>query len=465
MDPLNRRHFIRSLAAGSALLPGMLSELMAQTASNNPLAPKAGHFPAKAKHVIFLYMSGGTSHVDTFDYKPKLIADNGKKYRPTTNRDAISKNVSADYLSGPRWKFEPNPRCGTMVSDLFPHIRSVMHEICLIRSMKTDIANHTEGVMALHGGSVRFPRPSFGSWVTYGLGTENQNLPAFIVLAPEMPYAGNLVWDSQFLPAAYLGVRVIPGKEPIPNIESPDLPEIQELKLGMMDFLNKRHLVGHGNDNVLAGRIKTFETAFGMQTEAPEAFDVSKESDATLKLYGLERGSTEGFAWQCLVARRLAERGVRFIELIDTGTLQLVNWDAHADMKTHIPLARNVDQPIAALIKDLKGRGMFDETLVVWTSEMGRRPGDVQPEMAGRGHWGAAFSSWLAGGGIKGGITYGETDDYGYNIVKDQCHVHDFQATILNQMGLDHTKLTYRHDGRDYRLTDLGGRVIKEILS
>jgi hypothetical protein len=449
----DRRHFIKSLASASALLPGLISELMAGTGdANNPLAPKPGHFPAKAKRVIFLYMSGGVSHVDTFDYKPKLIADTGKKFEQ-------------DYLYGPRWNFEPNPKCGTMVSELFPNVRSVMDEICLIRSMKNDFANHTEAVMGLHGGSVRFPRPSFGSWVSYGLGTENQNLPAFVVLAPEVPYTGTLVWDSVFLPAVYQGVRVAPGSEPIPNVSPRDVPEIQELKLGIADAFNRMHVAEHDNDNVLAARIKTFETAFGMQKEAPEAFDTSKETDATLKLYGLERGATKGFAWQCLVARRLAERGVRFIELIDVGTLQLVNWDAHADMNTHVPLARNVDQAIAALIHDLKSRGMLDETLIAWTSEFGRRPGDIQPGMKGRSHHAKVYSSWLAGGGIKGGITYGESDDYGYEIAKDECHVHDFQATILHQMGLDHTKLTYRHDGRDYRLTDVSGRVIKDILT
>ena len=450
--PMNRRFVVRSLAAGSALLPGMLSQLLADAGTTNPLAPKPGHFPGKAKRVILLYMSGGTSHVDTFDYKPKLIADTGKKYKK-------------DYLSGPRWNFAPNPQCGTMVSDLFPHMRSIMHEVTLVRSMKTDFPNHTEASMELHGGSQRFPRPSIGSWVVYGLGTVNQNLPAFVVLAPEMPYAGSLVWDSVFLPATYQGVRVVPGAEPVPNLTPRDKPEIQDLKLGLANFFNSRNLVEHNNDPYLAGRIKTFETAFGMQKAAPEAFDISKESDATLKLYGMERGTTKGFGWQCLIARRLAERGVRFIELIDIGTLQLVNWDAHADMKTHIPLAKNVDQAIAGLILDLKSRGMLDETLVVWTTEFGRRPGDIIPELAGRAHWGNCYSSWIAGGGIKAGITYGESDDYGYEVAKDQCHIHDFQATILNQLGLDHTKLTYRHDGRDYRLTDVEGRVVHEIIA
>jgi hypothetical protein len=373
---VNRRHVLRSLAAGSGLFSGLVSQLMAEEAGGNPLAPKSGHFPGKAKRIILLYMSGGTSHVDTFDHKPKLMADHGKKYRK-------------DYLSGPRWKFAPNPRNGAMVSDLFPHMRGIMDEVCLIKSMKTDFPNHTEAAMALHGGSIRFPRPSMGSWVTYGLGTENQNLPAFMVLAPEMPYSGSLVWDSVFLPATYQGVRVVPGAEPIPNIGKHDTDDVQNLKLGLINDLNRRHLTQHGQDHYLAGRMRTFETAFGMQTEAPEAFDISSESDATLKLYGLERGQTKGFGWQCLMARRLAERGVRFIELIDIGTLQLVNWDAHADMNTHLPLAKNVDQAIAGLIRDLKGRGLLERNARdldhgIWPPPWRQHPRDGGPRTLGQ---------------------------------------------------------------------------------
>lgn len=409
-------------------------------------------FPAKAKRVIFLYMSGGASHVDTFDPKPKLIADAGKAYK-------------GDYLSAPRWEFKRYAKCDTQVSSLFPHVGSVMDDICVIRSMKNDFPNHVQAVMGLHGGSVVQQRPSMGSWVSYGLGTVNQNLPSFMVLAPEMPYGGSLVWDADFLPACHQGVHVENGGEPIPNMTRTDLEEVQAQELGLIDFFNRKHASTRAGDSKLAGRIKTFETAHGMQVQAPEAFDLTRETDATLKLYGLERGSTKGFAWQCLMARRLAERGVRFIELIDIGSSQLVNWDAHADMQTHVPLAKNVDQPIAALITDLKSRGMLDETLVVWSTEFGRRPGDQNPQAKGRTHHSDVYSSWIAGGGVKGGITYGESDDYGYAIAKDQCHVHDLHATMLNQLGIDHTKLTYRHAGRDYRLTDVSGRVIKEILA
>ena len=454
----SRRGFLRSLAGASILMPGMLHELMAQTAgaampdSSNPLAPRKPMFPAKAKSVIFLYMSGGASHVDTFDPKPKLTADAGKEYKGT-------------YLSPARWKFNRYAKCDTQVSELFPHVGSMMDEICVINSMQNDFNNHTQANMGLHGGSVVQARPSMGSWVSYGLGTENQNLPSFMVIAPERPYGGDIVWDANFLPACHQGIYVKNGGEPIPNMTPTDLAEIQTTKLGMIDYFNRRHASLRHEDRELAARIKTFETAYGMQMEAPEAFDLTKETDATLKLYGMkDRTDTSGFAWQCLMARRLVERGVRFIELIDVGTNQLVNWDAHADMQTHVPLAKNVDQPIAALLKDLKSRGMLDDTLVAWSTEFGRAPGDPNPKAAGRTHQSKVYSSWMAGGGIKGGITYGQSDDYGFDIAKDRCHVHDFHATILNQLGIDHTKLTYQHSGRDYRLTDVSGNVIHDIL-
>lgn len=451
---LPRRRVIQSLACSSFLLPGLIHELLAQTGapSDNPLAAKPPMFAAKAKRVIFLYMSGGASHVDTWDYKPKLLADSGKPYK-------------GDYLSAPRWEFKRHGKSGTPVSALFPHIGECVDDLCVINSMRNDFPNHVQAVMGLHGGSVVQQRPSMGSWVSYGLGTENLNLPSFIVLAPEMPYGGTLAWDANFLPACHEGVHVMPGAEAIPNITPRALPEIQEQELGLIDFFNRRHAASRDADSNLAARIKTFETAHGMQMQAPEVFDLSRETDATLKLYGLERGSTQGFAWQCLMARRLAERGVRFIELVDIGSNQLVNWDAHADMQTHVPLARNVDQPIAALIKDLKSRGMFDETLIVWSTEFGRRPGDLNPKAKGRTHHAKVYSSWMAGGGVKGGITYGASDDYGYEIADNECHVHDLHATMLHLLGVDHTRLTYRHAGRDYRLTDVAGRVIKDILA
>ncbi len=451
-----RRQVIRSMVGGSLLMPGILAELLAadQPDSANPLAPRAPHFPAKAKRVIFLFMTGGLSHVDSFDPKPKLFADHGKTL------------PNGKYLVRPKWNFRPHGQSGTEVSDLFPHIAECVDDICMIRSMKNDHGDHFEATLGIHTGSVTFTRPSLGSWVSYGLGTMNQNLPSFIVLAPELPYAGSQVWSSDFLPGCHQGIRIVPGSEPIPNMTRLTVsPEMQVMELGLLEYFNRRHLQRHELDAALAARIKSFETAFGMQQEAPEVFDLSKESDATLKLYGLERGSTQGFAWQCLIARRLAERGVRFIELIDTGSSSSKNWDAHSDLMTYLPLAQNVDQPIAALLQDLKSRGMLDDTLVVWTTEFGRTPFHEKADAKGREHHARAYSSWLAGGGVKRGTTYGTSDEYGIEIAANQVHIHDFHATILHLLGFDHTRLTFRHAGRDFRLTDVHGNVVRDILT
>jgi Protein of unknown function (DUF1501) len=454
----SRRTFMQSLASASLILPGMLHEMMAETVvplkadADNPLAPRAPMFPAKAKRVIFLYMSGGVSHVDTFDPKPILQASHRQAYKD-------------DFLHASPFKFNRYSKSGIEVSELFPHVGSMMDDICLIRSMRNDLPNHSNAVLQIHGGSTVEARPSIGSWMSYGLGTVNQELPSYMVLAPEIPYGGASCWDSSFLPACHQGIRVIPGQEAIPNISRQSSVEIQQMDLGMIDFFNQRNLADHDADKTLAARIKTFETAAGMQTQAPEVFDISKESDATLALYGITRDTKKGFGWQCLIARRLAERGVRFVELIDTGSDKYTNWDSHLDIKMHVPVAKRVDQAIAGLLKDLKSRGMLEDTLVVWTTEFGRKPGDSSPDEEGRTHWSKVYSSWMAGGGIKGGMTYGASDDFGYEIAENPCDIHDFQATILNQMGLDHKRLTYRHAGRDYRLTDVSGRVIKEIIA
>lgn len=461
LQPLNRRGALHSLVGGSLLLPGILSELLggnaAQAAASGPLVPKQPHFPAKAKRVIFLFSTGGVSHMDTFDYKPELFKADGKKMGVgggLSNQQKV--------LLKPRWEFKPGGLCGTLVSDLFPHVRECMDDICLIRSMKSNDNEHYQATLAIHTGSFFFSRPSLGSWVSYGLGTENQNLPSFIVLAPHLPYAGTQVFANDFLPAYHQGVRVVPGADPITDLKpQKSAAGLQSLELALAQELNRKHLADRSAASELAARMQSFQTAFHMQTEAPEAFDLSKESDETLDLYGLKRGQADGFAWQCLIARRLAERGVRFIELIDSGSSG--NWDSHGNMQEHAPLAKKVDQPIAALLKDLKRQGMLDETLVIWTTEFGRTPGVDGAQ--GRGHHSACFSSWMAGGGAKGGIAYGETDELGATVATNQVHVHDFHATILHLLGFDHTKLTYRHAGRDYRLTDVHGRVVQELLA
>lgn len=468
-DCENRRGFLRSFVAGSLLMPAILSELLADETpdarrSDDPLAPKPAHFPGKAKRVIFLYMSGGVSHVDSFDPKPRLFSDHGKEVKldhPETNDRAGYEKL---FLKRPQWEFAARGQSGTEVSSLFPHMATCVDDIAVIRSMHTSHSNHYNATLGMHTGSFDFARPSIGAWVSYGLGAENRNLPSFIVIAPQTPYAGSQVWASDFLPGAHQGTLVVPGPEPVANVRRRvDSLHRQEVELAALDRLNRRHLASHQDDALLPARIKSFETAFGMQVAVPEAFDLAQETDATLKLYGLERGSTQGFAWQCLVGRRLAERGVRFVELIDVGSSN--NWDAHGDMQTHGPLAKNVDQPIAALLADLKLRGMLDDTLVVFTTEFGRTPFNNSADAKGREHHNWAFSSWLAGAGVKPGIVYGETDEYGIKVVRDPVHVHDFHATILHLLGFDHTRLTYRHAGRDYRLTDVRGEVVRGVLT
>ena len=447
-----RRSMLRTLAGGSLLLPGLISELLAREVVEDPLAPRPPHFPAKAKRVIFLYMSGGVSHVDSFDPKPKLLSDHGRK-------------IKEGFIKRPQWKFKPRGKSGLEVSELFPNVAECVDDLCVIRSMRGDHGNHFEATLGIHTGSVTFARPSIGSWVSYGLGTINQNLPSYVVIAPYLPYAGAQVWSSDFLPGCHGGTRVIPGEEPIPNIQRRlQSQEQQRMELGLVEALNRRHQrERRSHDPALAARIKSFETAFGMQMEAPEAFDVSRESKATQELYGLEPGAQTGFAWQCLVARRLAERGVRFIELIDSGASG--NWDSHSDMADHGNLAQNVDKAIAGLLKDLKGRGMLEDTLVVWTTEFGRTPFVEKADNKGREHHATVFSSWLAGAGVKRGISYGKSDDYGIRVAENEVHVHDFHATILHLLGLDHEKLTFRHAGRDFRLTDVAGNVVRGILS
>jgi hypothetical protein len=460
-DVISRRELFHRAAGGfaSLALAGMLAE---EARAADPLAARPAHHAPRAKHVIFLYMTGGVSHVDTFDPRPKLVADHGKTITVDNWQGKLGQFKR--FLKKPDWTFRPGGRSGVLVSDLFPHVRGVVDELCVIRSLESNHTNHYESSLGMHCGSWTFARPSLGAWVSYGLGTENRNLPSFVVLAPAPPYAGAQTWGSDFLPGCHQGTYLVPGKEPLPDarrrVASEDL---QKLELELIARANRRHQQERPEDAALEARIKSFETAFGMQKEAPEALNLSRETDATLALYDLARGQTTGFGWQCLVARRLAERGVRFIELIDTGSSG--NWDSHGDMAEHARLAKNVDRPIAGLITDLKRRGMLDETLVVWTTEFGRTPYHETAGHKGREHHHQVFSSWLAGGGVKGGIAHGSSDDHGIAVGEKRVHVHDFHATILHLLGLDHERLTFRHAGRDYRLTDVHGSVVKDILA
>ncbi|MCA9215382.1 MAG: DUF1501 domain-containing protein [Planctomycetales bacterium] len=462
----SRRQLLQRAAggfAGIALHAMLADELVAVAAKTiDPLAARPPHFSPKAKRVIFLYMTGGVSHVDSFDYKPSLFKDHGKKINVDNWQGKIGEFPR--YLKKPNWTFRPGGQSGVMVSDLFPHQRNVVDDLCVIRSMSSDHTNHYEATLGIHTGSWTFARPSIGAWISYGLGTENQNLPSFMVVAPHAPYAGGQTWGSDFLPGAHQGTWIVPGANPIPNIRPRTASSVQqELELKLLAAANREHQKTRPADRALEACIRSFETAFGMQRAAPEAFDLSRETQATLDMYGVTPGQTSGFGWQCLVGRRLAERGVRFIELIDVGSAN--NWDAHGDMATHGPLAKNVDQPIAALIRDLKQRGMFEDTLVVWTTEFGRTPYHEKADHPGREHHHQVFSSWMAGAGVKSGIAYGTSDEHGIAVAEDRVHVHDFHATILHLLGIDHKALTFRHAGRDYRLTDVHGDIVDGILT
>lgn len=464
--PPSRRQWIRSAVTGSMLMSGILQEMLAEAEAPIPadsLAPRRPHFPAKAKRVIFLFMTGGVSHVDTFDYKPRLFSDVGTEVKLDHPEIRNRPGYERIFLKRPQWEFQKHGKAGVEVSALFPHIAECVDDISLIRSMHTDHSNHYNATLGMHTGSFAFARPSIGAWVSYGLGTENRNLPSFVTIAPAQTYAGSQVYASDFLPGAHQGTLVVPGNEPVADITPHTEARQQQQELAMLAKMNHRHLLGRENDSQLVARMKTFETAFGMQSAVPDVFDFSHETDATLRLYGLERGDARGFAWQCLTARRLIERGVRFVELIDTGSSG--NWDSHGDMMDHARLAKNVDQAIAGLLKDLKSRGLLEDTLVVWTTEFGRTPFNNTADARGREHHNWAFSSWLAGAGVKSGYVHGETDEYGIRVATNPVHVHDFHATILHLMGLDHTKLTYRHSGRDYRLTDVYGNVVKNVLA
>ena len=417
---------------------------------------------AKADRVIFLYSTGGVSHVDTFNHRPQLTADHGKSV--TTSRWLNKSGEFKRYLIKPRWAFQQYGESGTWVSDLFPQLGSVIDDICVFNAMHCESDGHDKATLAAHTGSAQFARPSAGSWVSYGLGTENRNLPSFMVLAPAAPYAGAQTWGSDFLPACHQGTQVVPGKNPLPNIRPRVArPELQKMELDLLARLNRAHQKTRTADQSLDARIRSFETAFGMQREAPEAFDLSGETQATLKLYGLERGATSGFGWQCLVARRLAERGVRFLELIDVGSNS--NWDSHGNMADHARLARAIDRPIAGLLTDLKQRGMLDRTLVVWTTEFGRTPFNTNANHSGREHHNFCFSSWMAGAGIRGGLVHGVSDEHGILADRDTVHTHDLNATMLHLPGIDHERLTYRHAGRDFRLTDVHGEVIHDVIA
>jgi hypothetical protein len=453
----SRRTFLQRSTAG-AIGAGLTRQLAltAKVFGGRPLAPQPGHHFPRAQRLIFVFLTGGFSHVDTFDFKPQLKADHGKTVAGESLRD-----VTTQPLLGSPFQFTPRGQSGLMISELFPHLGSQADDLCIIRTMQTDILEHFQSVLAMHTGSATVPLPSIGAWLSYGLGSLNPNLPPYVVLCEHLPYAGSQVWDSNFLPPEHQGTRLMPGEKPIQYLESPaPSTTLAELEARMLQDVNAAHAAARPGDPNLTARIQSFHTARGMMRVAPAIFDLHDETQATLDLYGLAPGDNRSFAWQCLIARRLAEQGVRTVELIDTGASD--NWDAHGDMQAHRPKAQRVDQALAALLTDLKQRGLWDDTLVAICTEFGRTPWDPGP---GRNHWHKAFSCLLAGGPIRGGLAYGTTDEYGILPAENPVHVHDYHATILHVLGIDHTRLTYRYAGRDFRLTDVAGNVLTDVLA
>ena len=465
---VTRREMLTQSANGFGMLA--LSAMLAEEAradakinssAEDPLAPKAPHFPAKAKRVIFLFMHGGPSQVDTFDYKPLLERDDGKPL-PFSKPRVVS-GQTGNLLKSP-WSFKQYGQSGAWASELFPEIASHADDICFIKSMYGSNSRHGGALLELHTGSDTFVRPSMGSWVTYGLGTENRNLPGFITVCPTLSHGAENNFSSAFLPAIYQGTPVGNAGTPsdkakIPFITGDTPAKLQRMEIDFFNRMNRERLQVTGPDNALEGRIDSFELAFRMQATAPQLQDLSSETPLTQKLYGLDDPATANYGRQCLMARRFAEAGVRFIQISHS-----YKWDQHGNLrKDHAKNAREVDRPIAGLLYDLKQRGLLEDTLVWWGGEFGRTPTAQGGD--GRDHNPHGFTMWLAGGGIKPGISHGATDDYGYYSVENKVHFHDLHATILHQLGLDHEKLTYKHAGRNFRLTDVHGRVVREILA
>ncbi len=452
----------RELLARSGTGLGMLAlaGVFADAADIDPLAPKRPPLPAKAKRVVHLFMNGGPSHVDTFDPKPALDKHHGK---PLSGSNLRTERKTGAPMRSP-FKFQKYCQSGLEVSEIFSKTAQHVDDICVIRSMYADVPNHEPSLMLMNCGDGRLPRPSFGSWVTYGLGSENRNLPGFIVMCPGgFPIVTTQNWRSAFLPGVYQGTYLDTKHQDVDKliafIRNTELPlERQREQLDLIQALNEKHRAARADNPNLEARIRTFELAFRMQTEASDVFDLRKETKQIRELYG---ETTHGR--QLLYARRLLERGVRFVQLW-SGAGQ--PWDNHDNLeKQHRTLAAQWDQPIAAFLSDLKQRGLFDDTLILWGGEFGRTPVAELPALNGRDHNHYGFTCWLAGGGVKGGTAVGSTDDFGFAAVENKVHVHDLHATMLHLLGFDHEKLTYRHAGRDFRLTDVHGRVVKEILA
>jgi hypothetical protein len=461
-SPLNRRQALTRCASGFGLvgLAGLLAEASAATATSG-----RPHFAPRAKRIIQIFLSGGPSHVDLFDPKPELAKRHGQPL--PFEKPKLERTKTGNLLASP-WKFAPRGQCGTEVSELLPHLAGCVDDLCVIRSMVADNINHNGACLQMNTGEQAFSRPSLGAWLTYGLGSESRDLPGFVVISPAQPAQGAPLWSNSFLPAVHQGTLVSDLAKPIANLDNARFtPEQQRQQLDWLREINEWHRVGREADSRLNARIESFELAFRMQMRAPEAFDIGRESEATRRLYGIGEGMTDIFGRQCLMARRLVERGVRMVQVYHTQTAKRSScqlWDQHGNLREE--LANNcaaTDRPVAGLIRDLKSRGLLDDTLVIWGGEFGRTP--TAEGTNGREHHPFGFTMFLAGGGVRGGLAHGATDDFGWHAQRDKVHVHDLHATILHLLGLDHERLTYHFSGRDYRLTDVHGNVVREILA
>ena len=469
MTSISRRHFLHEcgVGLGKIAFAGLLTDAFgARAFANNPLAPKQPHFPARAKRVIHLFMAGAPSQLDLFDYKPELAKLEGKPLPPSViagQRYAFIRPDAA--VMGPRFQFAKHGQSGAELSELLPHLAKIADEICLVKSVKTDQFNHAPAQIFFNTGFSQPGRPSLGSWALYGLGAETQELPAFVVMSTGSGLSGgSALWSGGFLPSIYTGTRLRTQGDPILDVSSPPGVDarLQRDTLDLVGALNRERLAREG-DPEIATRLANYEMAFRLQTSAPELMELKSETKETLDLYGCDPAKPS-FARACLLARRMIERGVRFINIYHEG------WDAHSDVVgNHKANCATTDQASAALVLDLKRRGLLDDTLVIWGGEFGRTPMvETNPALGramGRDHHPSAYTMWLAGGGVKPGLTYGATDELGFHVVENPVHVHDMQATILHLLGFDHEKLTYHHAGRDFRLTDVHGQVVKALLA
>jgi hypothetical protein len=467
---ISRRNFLQNSACGFGSLA--LSALAHGAA--NPLAARETHHAAKAKRVIFLFMAGGVSHVDSFDYKPRLLKDDGKLMDFNDARSvAKTGSGSTQRVMKSLWDFKQHGQCGQWASSLFPNMASMVDDLCFVQGMHTEGVAHGPATLFLHTGSTNFIRPSMGSWVSYGLGTENENLPAFVSISPSLSNGGPRNYGTAFLPPVFQGTALgragAPAAEAnIKNIRNTLLsPEQQRKQFDLLRSMNheqlQRSAMG-GQDAEMEAVLNSYELAWRLQGNAPETLDIAGESEDTLKLYGINEKPTDNFGRQCLMARRLAEKGVRYIQVNYTDNSNNPAWDQHSNLPKHGEHAAAVDKPIAALVKDLKQRGLLEDTLVWWGGEFGRTP-YAERNGTGRDHNPLGFTQWLAGAGVKPGFSFGGTDEFGHFAVEDKVHMHDMHATILHLLGLNHEKLTFRYAGRNFRLTDVHGHVVKEILA